>query len=148
MKIVLVLFTLLVSTVSYAASYQAQGCGLGSTIWTDGSNLTHQVLGATTNASSLNTVGMTLGTSNCELDAGAAQAQLVFIEANLVALEENVAQGQGETLTAYLRIGGCQNIEHAQNYLQQNFGPLFDSKNPSVIRRQFQKVLNANKACI
>ncbi|TNF28323.1 MAG: DUF3015 domain-containing protein, partial [Deltaproteobacteria bacterium] len=32
-----------------AASYQAQGCGLGSTIWTDGSSLVHQVLGATTN---------------------------------------------------------------------------------------------------
>ena len=82
-----------------ATSYQAQGCGLGSTIWTDGSNLMHQTLGATTNGlSGTQTFGITSGTSNCELDGVGGQAQTVFIQANRVALANDIARGNGATL--------------------------------------------------
>jgi hypothetical protein len=132
-KVIVGLFAFGLFSAAQAASYQAQGCGLGSTIWTDGSSLMHQVLGATTNGTSGNqTFGMTSGTSNCELDGSAGQAQTVFIEANRASLANDIARGQGETLSSLMRMNGCNNIEAAGSALQQNYKSIFTSEATSA----------------
>lgn len=140
----------LVSTSAFAATYQAQGCGLGSTIWTDGSNLVHQVLGATTNGLSANqTFGMTSGTSNCELEAS-GYAQTVFIEANKVALANDIARGQGDTLASLSRMYGCANHSAVGTVLKSNYETIFPSQNVSAqeIDRTISGLIASNKACI
>ena len=150
-KFFAVMFTLgLITTAAQAKSYQAQGCGLGSTIWTDGSSLVHQVLGATTNAISGNqTFGMTSGTSNCELEGGGmVKAQNVFIEANRVSLANDIARGGGETLTSLTRMYGCEGAEVAPK-LQQNYETIFSSETTSAseINARINSVLENTNTC-
>ena len=137
-------------SVSASAAYQAQGCGLGSTIWTDGSSLVHQVLGATTNGSSANqTFGMTSGTSNCELDA-MGQSQAVFIEANRVALANDIARGNGATLASLARMYGCSNVEVVGSTLQKNYETIFPSDRVDArqIDSTISGLIKSNQACI
>ncbi|WP_372655860.1 DUF3015 family protein [Halobacteriovorax sp.] len=141
----------LISVSASAASYQAQGCGLGSTLFTDGSNLMHQVLGATTNGlSGNNTFGMTSGTSNCELDGMGGQANTVFIKANKVALSNDIARGQGATLASLSRMYGCTNLKAVGSALQKNYKTIFSEANTeaSSIDMSIRNVIETNKACI
>ncbi len=123
----------LFSGAAMARGYQAQGCGLGSTLFTDGSSLVHQVLGATTNGTSGNqTFGMTSGTSNCELEASGKRAQTVFIEANRVALANDIARGGGDTLASLARMYGCDDASGVGPALQQNYSSVFPSESASA----------------
>ncbi len=144
--------TLIASTTVSAKAYQAQGCGLGSTLFTDGSSLIHQVLGATTNGSCGNaTFGMTSGTSNCELEAlKGKRAQTVFIEANRVALSNDIARGNGDTLASLARMYGCTNISNVGPALQKNYNVVFPSTEVSAsqIDTSIVSVLRSEKACI
>lgn len=149
-KVLLALATLALAGSVQAASYQAQGCGLGSTFFTDGSNLTHQVLGATTNGlSGNNTFGMTSGTSNCELEGG-SMAQTVFIKANRVALANDIARGNGDTLASLSKMYGCTNYQAVGSSLQKNYETIFPTKLVSAtqIDSSIQSVIKSNKACI
>jgi len=141
----------LVSGSAFAASYQSQGCGLGSTIWTDGSSLVHQVLGATTNGLSGNqTFGMTSGTSNCELDGAGGQANAVFIKANRVALANDIARGNGDTLASLSRMYGCSNMKAVGTALQGNYETIFPNETVSAtaIDNSIQTIIKTKKACI
>lgn len=140
-----------VSGTATAASYQAQGCGLGSTIWTDGSSLVHQVLGATTNGLSANqTFGMTSGTSNCELDGSGGQAQVVFIEANKVALANDIARGNGDTLASLTRMYGCTNLDAVGSELQKSYEAIFPSENTPApqVNKTITTIIDKSSACI
>ncbi len=133
-----------------AASYQAQGCGLGSTLFTDGSSLVDQVLGSTTNGSSANqTFGMTSGTSNCELDGSGGQAKIVFIEANKASLANDIARGNGETLASLGEIYGCDSQKMGTS-LQKNYSKIFstDAVTAQEISTSISSVLSEDKACI
>jgi hypothetical protein len=149
-KILLAVIALSFAGTVSAASYQAQGCGLGSTIWTDGSSLVHQVLGATTNGTSgNNTFGMTSGTSNCELDGAGGQAQVIFIEANKVALSNDIARGEGDTLASLTRMYGCTNLDAVGSVLQENYGKIFAEGTSSVqVDAQITSLIDNSKACI
>ena len=138
------------STGAFAKSYQAQGCGLGTQFFSDGSSLVHQVLGSTTNGSSgNNTFGMTSGTSGCELD-GSGSAQVIFIEANKVALANDIARGNGETLASLNKIYGCSNHKAIGSALQQNYETIFPSAKvtASAVNANIYKIIDSNKACI
>lgn len=139
----------LLSTNAMARGYQAQGCGLGSTLFTDGSSLVHQVLGATTNGTSGNqTFGMTSGTSNCELEASGRRAQMIFIEANKVALANDIARGGGDTLASLTRMYGCGTVESVGPALQQSYSDVFPAENTTVehIDSTISKIVES--ACI
>ncbi len=141
----------LISTSAFAASYQSQGCGLGSTIWTDGSSLVHQVLGATTNGLSGNqTFGMTSGTSNCELDGAGGQANAVFIKANRVALANDIARGNGDTLASLSKMYGCTNLKAVGTALQGKYETIFPSEavSATTIDSSIQTIIKTKKACI
>lgn len=140
----------IVSSSVMAKGYQAQGCGLGSTLFTDGSSLVHQVLGATTNGTSGNqTFGMTSGTSNCELDKS-GRASTVFIEANKVALQNDIARGQGEALATLTKMYGCSNAATVAPVLQKNYQTIFPSQAVSAeeIDGAISSLVRNQKACI
>lgn len=150
MKKALLVAALMVSGSVMAKSYQAQGCGLGSTLFTDGSSLVHQVLGTTTNGTSFNnTFGMTSGTSNCELDKS-GRAQSVFIEANKVALQNDIARGQGEALTTLSKMYGCDSATQVAPVLQKNYKSIFPSQEVSAeaIDSTISSLIRGQKACI
>jgi hypothetical protein len=126
--VVLTMALLLGVSVAHAKKYGSAGCGLGSQVMgKDGS----QVLAATTNSTSGNqTFGITSGTSNCTDDGGVATRNHlpVFIEANKTALANDVARGNGETLSHVSRAFGCSDSAAFNSTMQKNFGTIFPNQ--------------------
>jgi hypothetical protein len=101
--------------------YGMAGCGLGSFVFGDKPGMI-QVFASTTNGFSGNqTFGISSGTLNCGESGKAAKAEQ-FIDVNKVALENDLARGQGESLTALSQVLECKNSNFApamkQNYNQ------------------------------
>lgn len=97
----------LIDTVS-GQEYGMAGCGLGSIVFGDKPGMI-QVIAATLNGTYGNqTFGITSGTSNCESSMKSAKADQ-FIEVNKIALEKEMARGQGESLSSLGNMMGCQN---------------------------------------
>lgn len=141
----------LLSCSAFAAKkYNAQGCGLGSMIFTE-DTLVHNVLGATTNATSANqTFGMSTGTLGCETsDVKKMASQEVFIEANRVALANDIARGRGETLAGLSEMYGCK-VQKVGPVLQKNYKNIFpNSQVPATqVNHTINKLINEAKACI
>ena len=118
------------ASTSFAASYGAAGCGLGSVIFKDQPGAI-QIIAATTNGTFGNqTFGITSGTSNCGSPLFASNNQINnFVAQNMDTLARDIAQGQGTTLTAFaelLQIPAAEQGEFA-NKLQANFDKVFTS---------------------
>ena len=122
-KLLVTLVSMLFVGNLYAAHGPA-GCGLGALIFEGKQGLVFNVLAATFNASSGNqTFAMSTGTLGCE-DAKKAQVTgPVFIQNNREKLANDISRGQGETLSAYLKLIGED--QAATAVLQQNFATLF-----------------------
>ena len=127
--IVLMLGACLLASAAYANKpYGLAGCGLGSiAMGSDG----NQILAATTNGTFYSQMfGITTGTSNCT-DAGAiAQNKQVpfFIEANRVALANDIARGNGETVASLAQVMGCSDSARLAGQLQKNYSVIFPSE--------------------
>jgi hypothetical protein len=129
MKKILIAATLLTSSLAMARPHGMAGCGLGSIVFKKDS----QVLAATTNGSSYSqTFGITSGTSNCVDTQGHAKLKN-FIEGNRVALESDVARGQGETLSSVAYYFGCSNDSNFRSALQQGFDGIFKSQDADSV---------------
>lgn len=151
MKLILSLVAFLViSTSSFARSYGPAGCGLGNMVLEGQSGLVMNVLAATLNGSSGNqTFGMTSGTSNCEVDERTKVSSVVFIEANRVALANDIARGNGETLASLGKIYGCNNQARMNAELQKNYGAIFTADSSAEqINQKITGVITSNKVCI
>ncbi len=136
----LVLLTAIMSTSAFAAHGPA-GCGLGSILFEGKDGLVMNVLAATFNGTSANqTFGMSTGTLGCE-DAKTAKVSAVsFIEGNTVALSNDIARGNGETLDAYLMVINKPTADRA--VLKRNFATIFaKGNNASVINEKINAVL-------
>jgi len=128
MKKLLVMAVLCLSTSSVFAAHGPAGCGLGSMLFEGKEGLVFNVLAATFNGSSGNqTFGMSTGTLGCEDAQTAKVSSVSFIEGNTVALSNDVARGQGETLNAYLNIIKKDNANTAM--LKKNFSSIFAKGN-------------------
>ena len=114
-----------------AGSYGSAGCGLGSLIFKNEPGAV-QIFAATTNGTFGNqTFGITSGTLNCgapviKSENGKAAE---FAAANMDNLARDIAQGKGESLTAFAEL---MNVPAAQQSafnqkLQQNFDKIFTS---------------------
>lgn len=119
-KVVVVVAALIATSTSFAApakkglleansgqGYGQAGCGLGSMVMGANGN---QILAATTNGTSGNqTFGISTGTLNCQKDAifKAENEVPAFIEVNKVALANDAARGQGETLAGLANLMKC-----------------------------------------
>ncbi|MGE3608739.1 MAG: DUF3015 family protein [Bacteriovoracaceae bacterium] len=128
MKKMLVLLALMISSTSFAAKYGSAGCGLGSMIFEGDQTWWKQVLAGTTNATGLQSVAITLGTSNCDspapLKMGQAQA---YVEANKVALANDIARGNGETVVGLSKVYGCNNSSEFGKALKSHYTNIFPS---------------------
>jgi hypothetical protein len=86
------------------------------------------VLAATTNGTSASqTFGISSGTSNCTdngVVASKHQAAL-FIENNRTALANDISRGNGETLTNFSALIGCQNNAQLGRTLKSHYQTIF-----------------------
>ena len=126
--------------VHYDAGYGMAGCGLGSMVLKEDSFM--QIFAATLNGTGVQTVGISLGTSNCKPSGKAtAMEQKVFIEANLVSLKREAASGKGETLSAFADLLGCQNDQFV-SVSQSNFQQIFKAPEAESILQGYKAVLS------
>lgn len=127
-KFLVVALVALVSSSAFAAKYGSAGCGLGSMIFEGDQTWWKQVLAATTNGTGFQTVAITLGTSNCDspapLKVGQAEA---YVEANKVALANDIARGNGETIVGLSKVYGCANSTEFGQALKANYSAIFAS---------------------
>lgn len=115
---------------AFAGGYGAAGCGLGSVILGNQSGFV-QVFAATTNGTfGSQTFGITSGTSNC---GGGGKSALHFIEANKVALMNDAARGQGETIDSLASFYGCKNVANFGSALKQNYSDVFASEKAELV---------------
>jgi hypothetical protein len=132
MKFFLVAAIALMSVSAFAGKYGSAGCGLGSMIFEGDQTWWKQVLAATTNGTGIQTIGITLGTSNCDspapLKIGQAEA---YVEANKVALANDIARGNGETIVGLSKVYGCSNSNEFGRALKTNYSAIFPTVSAS-----------------
>jgi len=125
-KLLFVVAALVMTSSAFAAKYGSAGCGLGSMIFEGDQTWWKQVLAATTNGTGVQTVGISLGTSNCDspapLKVGQAEA---YVEANKVALANDIARGNGETIVGLSKVYGCANTTEFGRALKSNYTMIF-----------------------
>lgn len=117
----------LLSQVSGQGVGQA-GCGLGSVLMGADGN---QILAATTNGTSGNqTFGISTGTLNCQQDGIFKTGKEVpaFIEVNKVALANDAARGQGETLAGLANLMNCDSQVMGSS-MKKNYNKIFVDTN-------------------
>lgn len=102
--------------------YGVAGCGLGSLAFGNQEGAV-QVFAATLNGTGIQTFGITSGTSNCGRGLFAKAEVNSFIESNAVALENDIARGQGETLSTLNNMLGCDSKFNST--LQQNYKSIY-----------------------
>lgn len=125
-KIFVVAMIALMSSTAFAAKYGSAGCGLGSMVFEGDQTWWKQVLAATTNTTGMQTIAISLGTSNCDspapLKVGQAEA---YVEANKVALANDIARGNGETIVGLSKVYGCANSMEFGQALKANYAAIF-----------------------
>jgi len=119
-----------IATVGWAQNFSMAGCGLGSLAFQGKKDKASQIFAATTNGTSGNqTFGITSGTSNCTTDGVVmeSRARQAFAEANLESLSQEMAQGQGEHVTAFAHLMGCSenSVQDFGRVVQQNYTRIF-----------------------
>ena len=127
-KMIVVLAMVLATSSAFAAKYGSAGCGLGSMIFEGDQTWWKQVLAATTNTIGLQTIAISLGTSNCDSPAPLKVGQVeAYIEANKVALANDIARGNGETVVGLSNVYGCSNVMEFGKALKTNYKTIFNS---------------------
>lgn len=134
------------AATKFSRPWGMAGCGLGSVII---GKKGAQIFASTTNGSTSNQLfGITSGTLNC-LDGSenqVAQKSDFYIQANRMALQGDIARGNGETLSGLSRVMGCD----AKTFgpaLQQNYGEIFNSENvaPNEVTDAIITVIKSNQ---
>jgi hypothetical protein len=115
---------------SYSRPYGMAGCGLGS-ILIEKNHM--QISAATSNAYS-QLFGISSGTSNCVENPTSAKADRMdkYIIVNKVALADDIARGEGETIQGLAQIMNCQEANMLGSRLQSSFATIFPSHEVSV----------------
>ncbi len=115
-------------TMVYAQD-TSSGCGLGWMV-TQRNSLVSSWVRASTNVTFSNTIAMTFGTSGCsrhDLVLNEKSAEY-FVEANYDRLRREMAEGQGEFLSAFAEVLGCDagSMSEFANAVQSQYGSIFD----------------------
>lgn len=114
----------------FARPYGMAGCGLGSIVLGKHGS---QVLAATTNGTGSNQFfGITFGTSNCIDGASSEVANKsdFYIRANRLAVQMDMARGNGETLAGLSEIMGCRDSQTFGRIMQKNYSNIFIGEKP------------------
>ena len=142
MKNILIATLILFGTSAMAASVGPAGCGLGHQIF----KKDNQILASTTNGTAYNQLfGITSGTSGCDQKDGVAKLE-TYIDGNRVALANDIARGQGETLAGISLIMNCQSIDQVGGVLKTHYSEVFPSADVSAdqVSQNVQSVLKSN----
>ena len=133
MKLNLLALVLLVSVLSFATPHAAlareigpAGCGIGNLIF----KKDLQILAGILNISQSS--GITSGTSGCRDNSDMA-LMVMFVESNRVALSNDAARGQGETVEALSSILGCSDVGALGEALKANYGEIFEGHRDNSI---------------
>jgi hypothetical protein len=153
MKKILVLgFILASSAQAFAAGYGAAGCGLGSMLFEGKNEWYEQVMAATTNGTSGNqTFGITFGSLNCDANKVALNSEkaTVFVAANKNAVVNELALGQGESVSVLANIFECQNAAAFADVMKANYNQVISNNQLSneEIVANMSKVVESTKVC-
>lgn len=138
----------LVFTVLAFASYNSfanigqAGCGLGNNILGSEPGFT-QVFAGTTNGTSGNqTFGISSGTSGC-VGGNSNAAVEAFVEANQIALNNDISRGSGETVATLNSMLSCANSNAAAKALQGSYEEISSQKSPADMTATIKKVLRS-----
>ncbi len=150
MKMIFTLIVLSMASLGFAKSHGPAGCGLGSMVLEGQTGLVMNVLAATLNGTSGGqTFGMSTGTSNCDVDEKTKVTSVNYIEANKIALANDIARGEGETLLSLSKIYNCGNIHNMGSTLQANYETIFATgQSAEQINAKIADVLVSERACI
>lgn len=121
--------------------YGMAGCGLG-TLAFEGQNGKEQVVASTLNATGMQTIALTVGTSNCKEDAVSASTN--YISINQVALKKDAARGEGESIEGLGTILNCSNNKLLASTLQSNYNEIFSTEKFDSIKVS-EKIVNKIK---
>lgn len=98
--------------------YGMAGCGPGSVVFGEKKGFVQAAAALTNDIYSAQTFAISSGTSNCgEMSKHASSSQ--FINVNKVALEKDIARGEGENLTALSQVMGCKNETFSSDLVRQ-----------------------------
>lgn len=142
-KILMIAVIALMSTSAFSAKYGSAGCGPGSMIFEGDQTWWKQFLASLSNSYTIQGSAIALGTSNCDspapLKTGQAEA---FVEANKVALADDIARGNGETIVGLSKVYGCSNSTEFGQALKSNYAAIFPSSevNSSEITHKINSV--------
>lgn len=128
-------------TPSYAAD-SSSGCGLGWQVLPQQS-LVSSFTRSMINATFSNTIAMTLGTSGCARHSIVYNEKqgIHFVEANKEVLVAEMAQGNGEYLTAMAEVFGCQDLSSFATMVKKNYQALVPVYNISGVEL-YQNIKN------
>ena len=123
------------------------GCGLGSMVM--GPAKGGQVSAATTNELSFSGFAISSGTSNCmkENQAAAVQAQEQFFVSNLQVLSKEMAQGNGEYVSALATTLGCtKGVQDAfADQMQKSYDFIFSAPGAMSMLNRVRETVHGNK---
>ena len=115
---------------AHEVPYGPAGCGLGSMVLGNEAGI-EQVVAMTLNMITGNqSLGITLGTLNCDVGGGSAGAAL-FIEANREAVAKDISRGGGETINTLTELGECTESAKVGETLQGSFSQIFTDESNS-----------------
>lgn len=115
------------------AAYGMAGCGLGAIPFGDKNDVTSQLIASILNFwSGVQTYAITTGTSECS-DSGVIKAEMeqkVYAYNNFDNLRQDIAKGEGETLTSFAYLFGCEasSVETFGEVTQANFEQIFTTE--------------------
>jgi|GEM_PF-688166 len=116
---------------TFARNYGLSGCGLGS-LWMEKDH--NQIWSSTSNYTGGQVFAISSGTSNCVETPASAKADRMdkYIIVNKVALADDIARGQGETIQGLAQIMNCSETQMLGSKLQSKFTTIFTSHDVTV----------------
>lgn len=139
--------TLIVLSQAQGAHYGMAGCGVGSLVFQDQPGMIQIVASTVNNLVSPQTSAISSGTSGC-YEEGSSSAKLDYIEANKIALKEDAARGQGETLQGLTTLLGCASSQDVNSEIKNNYKSIFGQDNAQDILRAIRSNSTVQKSCV
>ncbi len=126
---------------------KSSGCGYGWEVMKDQSLLASSIR-STTNQIASNTIAMTMGTSGCAKHDIVLQKkeQLHFANSNYEMIVAEMANGQGEYLTSFANVLGCDNVAFGIS-AQANLEEII-ADNGSALLNNVKNNAAIRKACL
>lgn len=123
--------------------YGSAGCGLGSMIFERDQTWYKQVVASTLNTTGMQPISITFGISNCDSPAPIKITHTeAYVEANKVALANDIARGNGETIVGLSKVYGCNNYLDFGRALKSSYENIFAESNvsPTDITRSINSI--------